>query len=414
MDETIISAPGKVILHGEHAVVYGKTAVASSLNLRCFVRALPSEDGCINLDLPDVFLQRQWTVKSVQDNLLPRLVQNDGIVSPEPASEDELEILKEFAKIPKDSTATTSELAVIAFLYLYCKVFCSSSKRTLPAFRLRMISELPVGAGLGSSAAFSVCLAAVLLQWSGQISCKSPQHLPREDYRGDTAMSGSLGWSRDEQLLINKWAFLGEKIIHGQPSGIDNSISTLGGAISFQNKIIETVQKMPKLRILLTNTKVPRSTKLLVAGVRKRHEKHTLVMEHMLEAIEGIAQQSLRVFAALSDKPYDTEAYAELEELIDINQSLLNGTGVGHTSLDKIVALTARYNLHTKLTGAGGGGCTYTLIKPGADEDDIKNVKKELELEGFQCWETCVGSAGVAYHPTGHSDPTVPQQLFES
>lgn len=91
-----------------------------------------------------------------------------------------------------------------------------------------MISELPVGAGLGSSAAFSVCLAAVLLQWSGQISCKSPQHLPREDYRGDTAMSGSLGWSRDEQLLINKWAFLGEKIIHGQPSGIDNSISTLG------------------------------------------------------------------------------------------------------------------------------------------------------------------------------------------
>lgn len=36
-------------------------------------------------------------------------------------------------------------------------------------------------------------------------------------------------------------------------------------------------------------------------------------MEHMLEAIEGIAQQSLRVFAALSDKPYDTEAYTELE-----------------------------------------------------------------------------------------------------
>lgn len=56
---------------------------------------------------------------------------------------------------------------------------------------------------------------------------------------------------------------------------------------------------------------------------------------------------------------------------------------------------------------------TFGLLA-GADEDDIKNVKKELELEGFQCWETCVGSAGVAYHPTGHSDPTVPQQLFES
>ena len=48
-----------------------------------------------------------------------------------------------------------------------------------------------------------------------------------------------------------------------------------------------------------------------------------------------------------------------------MNQQLLNAIGVGHTSLDTVVQTTARHGLHTKLTGAGGGGCAYTLLTPG-------------------------------------------------
>ena len=48
-----------------------------------------------------------------------------------------------------------------------------------------------------------------------------------------------------------------------------------------------------------------------------------------------------------------------------MNQQLLNAIGVGHASLNTVVQLTAQHGLHTKLTGAGGGGCAYTLLTPG-------------------------------------------------
>lgn len=107
--------------------------------------------------------------------------------------------------------------------------------RALPQLHIRLISQLPVGAGLGSSAAFSVCLAAVLLRYTGQIS---PSVHTTAEGRGDSTLTKRdfHDVSDADRLLINKWAFLGEKIIHGQPSGIDNSVSTLGNfCVSFQN-----------------------------------------------------------------------------------------------------------------------------------------------------------------------------------
>lgn len=76
-------------------------------------------------------------------------------------------------------------------------------------------SELPLGAGLGSSAAFSVSLAAALLALSDSVNLDSTQQ-------------GWLSFGENELELVNKWAFEGEKIIHGKPSGIDNTVSTYG------------------------------------------------------------------------------------------------------------------------------------------------------------------------------------------
>ena len=53
------------------------------------------------------------------------------------------------------------------------------------------------------------------------------------------------------------------------------------------------------------------------------------------------------------------------QELIDFNQHLLQMLGVSHTSIDRICEITAKHNFHTKLTGAGGGGCCITLLRPG-------------------------------------------------
>lgn len=48
-----------------------------------------------------------------------------------------------------------------------------------------------------------------------------------------------------------------------------------------------------------------------------------------------------------------------------MNQHHLNALGVGHTSLDQLCQVTMAHGLHSKLTGAGGGGCGITLLRPG-------------------------------------------------
>lgn len=76
-------------------------------------------------------------------------------------------------------------------------------------------SELPLSSGLGSSAAFCVALSAALLGFSSSVSL-------------DVSHQGWLNFAENELELVNKWAFEGEKIIHGKPSGIDNTVSTFG------------------------------------------------------------------------------------------------------------------------------------------------------------------------------------------
>ena len=76
-------------------------------------------------------------------------------------------------------------------------------------------SELPLGSGLGSSAAFCVALSAALLAFSDSVSL-------------DMSQQGWLVFGESELELVNKWAFEGEKIIHGKPSGLDNTVSTYG------------------------------------------------------------------------------------------------------------------------------------------------------------------------------------------
>lgn len=91
------------------------------------------------------------------------------------------------------------------------------SYRNVPSVTIEIASSLPTGAGLGSSAAYSTCLASSLLEHRRLISVA-----PKVEN------SNNATWSGKDIDLINRWAFLGERIIHGNPSGIDNSVSTYG------------------------------------------------------------------------------------------------------------------------------------------------------------------------------------------
>ncbi|XP_032327292.1 mevalonate kinase isoform X2 [Camelus ferus] len=199
-------------------------------------------------------------------------------------------------------------------------------------------------------------------------------------------------------------------MIHGNPSGVDNAVSTWGGALRYQQGKISSLKRPPALQILLINTKVPRSTKALVAGVRSRLLKFPEIVAPLLTSIDAISLECERVFGEMAAAP-TPEHYLVLEELIDMNQHHLNALGVGHASLDQLCQVTMAHGLHSKLTGAGGGGCGITLLRPDLERPEVEATKQALTNCGFDCWETSIGAPGVSMHAAASLDAPVRQAL---
>lgn len=150
---------------------------------------------------------------------------------------------------------------------------------------------LPIGAGLGSSASFSVAAVAACLRIQAllypDLSEKNQSLVASSSARGAEVTPDT-----DVLGVVNGWAFASEILLHGSPSGLDNTTSCYGGLVKFSRKggeKFENITGVPALHILLVNTRVPRSTKLLVAGVRTLHDAYPDTVGHMLEGMNSIA-----------------------------------------------------------------------------------------------------------------------------
>ncbi|KAF6729668.1 Mevalonate kinase [Oryzias melastigma] len=374
--DCLVSAPGKTILHGEHAVVHGKVALAVSLNLRTYLKLKASSNDKVCINLPNIDTFCCWDLSELQQ-FVPFI--NDKKDETQRLDAELVRRLRDFMGVTNGNLDNGST-ASLAFLYIYLSVFASGE---LPGLTITVWSELPTGAGLGSSAAYSVCLAAALLCAAGTI----PASLKEWDQ--------TARWCQEDLECINSWAFQGETIIHGNPSGVDNAVGTWGGMLRFLAGKIIPLSRVPLLRILLTNTKVPRSTKALVARVKDKINKFPSIMNPVLESVDAISYTCEKV---LTCEPITGEHYSVLEELIDINQHHLNVMGVGHPALDTLCRVTLAKGLHSKLTGAGGGGCGITLLRPETDSSVVQSTVQDLKDCGFDCWETSIGGPGVQQH----------------
>ncbi|KAJ2850847.1 Mevalonate kinase [Coemansia brasiliensis] len=350
----LVSAPGKLILFGEHAVVYGKTAIAGSVSMRAYALVTPRSDSKVRLVLPDISVDVQFDTSK-----LPQL-------NPSELSHPcEVENHVGCASVPEGP----GRMAVLTFVYLFG---CLLAQKPTKGFTVCVRSLLPVGAGLGSSASFNVVLAAALLQLSGQL------------YKD--------GKSTADRQLINEWAFAGEQVAHGTPSGIDNSVATYGGFLAYtRGQKPQNLNSSNALRVLITNTNVPKSTKALLAGVRSLRDKHPQVIDGVLDTIHSVAISAISLFESQGE---DVEE--KLQDIIRLNHGMLSTLGVSHLSLERIREITAAHHMASKLTGAGGGGCALTLVPSNASDETVEDVKRMLAHEGFQCYQTTVGGAGVA------------------
>ncbi|KAI9750563.1 MAG: hypothetical protein M4579_006413 [Chaenotheca gracillima] len=390
MESILVSAPGKVIVYGEHAVVHGKAAMAAAISLRSYLLVtFPSEDKrTVTLSFPDIALHHAWEIDSLPWDIFTETANahefSDRVTSLDPKLVDALE--PHLAKVSPglaENARKVHQSAAFTFLYLYL----SLGKQTWPASLYTMRSSLPTGAGLGSSASISVCISTALLL---QLQVLALPH------------SGQSAKEAQAQIdVVNNWAFVGEMCLHGNPSGVDNTVSSGGKAVIFKRNppgppIVTPLRNFPELPLLLVNTRQPRSTAMEVAKVGTLKQDHPAVTDLILDAIDQVTESAHRLISSSSFNKDDLTSLRHLGELNRVNHGLLVSLGVSHPKLERIRELVDHAGIGwTKLTGAGGGGCSITILNPNAETTALKKLEADLEKEGFEKYEATLGGEGV-------------------
>ena len=385
------SAPGKVIVFGEHAVVYGKSAMAAAISLRSYllVTTLSKSQRTISLRFPDIGLSHTWDIDglpwSTFSHPSKKKMYYDLVTTLDP------DLVKAMAPHLSDvSPHATGEnrkihqSAAAAFLYL----FLSLGNQAFPGSVYALRSTLPIGAGLGSSASISVCLSSALLLQIRTLAGPHPDQPPEE---------AELQIER-----INRWAFVSEMCIHGNPSGVDNTVSSGGKAVLFKredySKAPEVIplRRFPELPLLLVNTKQARSTATEVAKVGALKESLPDITEIILNTIDAVTESAYKLITSAKFDKKDARITDTLGTLMNINHGQLVSLGVSHPRLERIRELVDFTGVGwTKLTGAGGGGSTITLLKPDLSPTALRELQERLDAEDFERFETTLGGDGV-------------------
>ncbi|KAI5461640.1 mevalonate kinase [Mariannaea sp. PMI_226] len=387
----MVSAPGKVIVFGEHSVVHGKAAIAAAISLRSYlhVTTLSKSKRTVSLRFPDIDLVHTWNIDdlpwatfqqpskkksyySLVTELDPDLVDaiqpHIAVISPDQP--------EEIRRVHRNSAS--------AFLYLFLSLGSPAFHGCLYTLR----STIPIGAGLGSSASISVCISAALLLQLRTLSGPHPDQPPDE--------------ARLQVERINRWAFVSEMCIHGNPSGVDNTVSTQGKAVVFQRTdytkppSVRPLWDFPELPLLLVDTKQAKSTLVEVGKVAKLKNQHPKLVGTILDAMDKVTATASEAIASDDFDNEDEESLRKVGELMTINHGLLVSLGVSHPRLERVRELVDHEGLGwTKLTGAGGGGCSITLLRPGAPREKLEKLEERLSNENYARFETTLGGDGV-------------------
>ncbi|MCO5184756.1 MAG: mevalonate kinase [Anaerolineae bacterium] len=303
---TTATAPGKIILFGEHAAVYGQPAIA-----------LPLSD-------------KQATVK-VEDAadritlLLPNLA-TSYVLESEPNSAD-------------------GDVPLVAALRL---AQAAANVAQLPPLTITVDSTIPIAGGMGSGAATAAALIRAVLQ--------------------------HLGISADNQL-ISSLTYEVERLHHGTPSGIDNTVVSTNQAVWFVKQapenLIEPIVIGAPFRLLIADTGIRSATKDVVGDVRRQWQANSEYFDSLFGRCGRLARRARVALNAGN--------LLELGALMTLNHVQLRRMSVSSRELDDLVdnALKAGA-LGAKLSGAGRGGIMLALV----DSEKEETVREALEETG--------------------------------
>ncbi len=282
------TAPGKIILFGEHAVVYGRPAIAAPLSqVRATAVIQPNPQPGVHLVAPQL-----GTHLSLLD-------------------------------APDDDALATAVRLVQQTLTL----------PQLPDMIITATSDIPIASGLGSGAAIAAAVIRALALYLGQKP--TPQ------------------W-------VSSLAYQVEKLHHGTPSGIDNTVVAYEQPVYFvrqqpQNHI-EPFSIGAPLRLLVADTGVRSLTKEVVGDVRRQWQAEPARFEALFDGCGQIAQAARAAIEQGNG--------VEIGRLMNENQLLLQKMTVSAPELERLVRAAQQAGaLGAKLSGAGRGGNMITLVE---------------------------------------------------
>lgn len=222
--------------------------------------------------------------------------------------------------------------------------------------------EIPIAAGLGSSASTNVAIISAVSRSQGV-------RLSKPD--------------------IFELAFVPERFLHGKPSGVDQATSIYGGTMQFSRRSgVKPIHVQEPPILLICDTGIHHQTGTLVGSVVKKSQ---IQKEKFRDYLARINEISNGVVSAL--KKGDSE---ELGRLLLENHRLLQKVGVSHPKLDLFVELAMKLGaLGAKLTGAGGGGCMIAVCESSRQR---QKISERLRREGGTPYIVSPSTKGVESH----------------
>ncbi len=304
------SAPGKVYLFGEHAVVYGEPAIACAIDLRTHVSVEERSDDIIEITAKDLELKAPIARTTIDTR--------EGI-----KLEGCLDSLNSFDYIRASCD----------------KVFEISDQSK--GVNIIIESDIPVAGGIGSSAATTVATVHALLKLF--------------DIDATRREIADIGYSV-------------EKEVQGSASPCDTFTSAMGGVTKVEpNVSLKRLDKaLTDFSFVIGLTGKPSPTSKLVKEVKELKQKNPDVI---LPIIETIGKLSRRGETLIKEGRFE-----EIGELMNVNQGLLESLGVGSDKLSNLIYSARKTGaLGAKITGAGGGGCMLSLVR-SSDANTVSNA----------------------------------------
>jgi mevalonate kinase len=310
MNAFTASAPGKVILLGEHAVNRAQPALATAIDRRVWCHVVHRTD--------DLFV----FVREADRETVPRDVLMAG--------KRTIDRLRDTGAIDELRTRTEDDFfAPVRYVLAHV-----AERYDLPALEITWRSELPIGAGFGSGGAASTAMASAAIRAAG---------------------------GEPDPAEVAFFAWQGDVIAHGGvASGLDSGASALGGMTRYTLAGGPRAAVGHPLTLVIADTGVVAKTADVNTRVRRNLEAHPALMRLFA---------SIGLLVAEAEEALVADDPDRLGRLMNLNQIVLEKIGVSCPEIEQLVeAALGAGALGAKLSGSGGGGIVIAVPPPGGAE----------------------------------------------